>query len=157
MFVKVQYARVNFHDIYFRLYPTSFFPMPLAWEVSGVLVELPTDQAQNAVSNKVFELLSPAFDLVHRQDEIGALKGYMSMPWDPAPLAAASLGQMSTTLTQITEAYNVKDGDTVFIHTTAGGTGLLHTQLRGATVIWTTSTSKKAELAKAHGVDYVTL
>jgi NADPH:quinone reductase-like Zn-dependent oxidoreductase len=98
------------------------------------------------------------------------LKEYVSVPWDttiyPVPdnvssaVAAASLGQMMTTLTQITEAYNVKEGDTVFIHTVAGGTGLLHAQLakrRGAIVIGTTSTAEKAELAKAHGADHVIL
>ena len=51
-------------------------------------------------------------------------------------------------------------GDTVFIHTVAGGVGLLHAQLakaRGATVIGTTSTPEKAALAKAHGADHVIL
>jgi NADPH:quinone reductase len=75
-------------------------------------------------------------------------------------VAAASLGQVLTTLTQITEAYNVKEGDTVFIHTVAGGTGLMHAQLakmRGAIVIGTTSTAEKAELAKANGADHVIL
>jgi NADPH2:quinone reductase len=78
----------------------------------------------------------------------------------PAPVAAASLGQMLTTLTQVTDAYNVKEGDIVFVHTVAGGTGLMHAQLakrRGATVIGTTSTAEKAELAKAHGADHVIL
>jgi NADPH:quinone reductase len=78
----------------------------------------------------------------------------------PASLAAASLGQMLTALTQVTEAYEVKETDTVFIHTVAGGTGLLHAQLakkKGATVIGTTSTAKKAELAKALGADHVIL
>ena len=27
------------------LYPAPFFPMPMAWEVSGVLLELPRDEA----------------------------------------------------------------------------------------------------------------
>lgn len=92
------------------------------------------------------------------------------MPWDstiypvpenvPSAVAAASLGQMLTTHTQVTEAYNVKEGDTVFIHTVARGTGLLHAQLakrRGAIVIGTTSTAERAELAKAHGADHVIL
>jgi NADPH2:quinone reductase len=75
-------------------------------------------------------------------------------------VAAASLGQLLTTLTQVTEAYNVRKGDTVLIHTVAGGTGLLHAQLvkkRGAIVIGTTSTAEKAELAKANGADHVIL
>ncbi len=159
--------------------------MPIAREVSGVLLELPTDEAiLNSPEFKKrgftkggtvvlvcrFELLALPFDHVVRQDAFGALKEYVSVPWDsmiyPVPdsvspaVAAASLGQLLTTLTQVTEAYNVRKGDTVLIHTVAGGTGLLHAQLvkkRGAIVIGTTSTAEKAELAKANGADHVIL
>lgn len=65
-----------------------------------------------------------------------------------------------TALTFVTEAYNVKKGDYVFIHTIAGGTGLLFSQLakhRGAIVIGTTSSQEKAEIAKANGADHVIL
>lgn len=75
-------------------------------------------------------------------------------------VAAAALVQGLTTLAQVTESYHVDKGDTVFIHTVAGGAGLLHAQLakaRGATVIGTTSTTEKAELARAHGADHVIL
>ena len=54
----------------------------------------------------------------------------------------------------------MKKGDYVFVHTVAGGLGLLFAQLakhRGAIVIGTTSTPEKAEIAKAHGADYVIL
>ena len=46
------------------------------------------------------------------------------------------------------------------MHTVAGGLGLLFAQLikaRGATVIGTTSTPEKAEIAKAYGADHVIL
>jgi NADPH:quinone reductase len=75
-------------------------------------------------------------------------------------VAAASVLQGVTALGQVNEAYTVKKGDTVLIHTIAGGVGLLHAQLckaRGATVIGTTSTPEKAELAKQHGADHVIL
>jgi NADPH2:quinone reductase len=58
------------------------------------------------------------------------------------------------------EAYTVRKGDTILVHTVAGGLGLLFAQLikaRGATVIGTTSTKEKAELAKANGADHVIL
>jgi 2-C-methyl-D-erythritol 4-phosphate cytidylyltransferase len=45
----------------------------------------------------------------------------------PASLAAASFGQTMTTLTS--KAYNVKENDTVFVHTIAGVMSLLHAQL----------------------------
>lgn len=58
------------------------------------------------------------------------------------------------------EAHQIKAGETILIHTVAGGFGLLLTQLaklQGATVIGTTSTPEKAEIAKANGADYVIL
>ena len=60
----------------------------------------------------------------------------------------------------MTEAYDVKKGDIIFIHTVAGGLGLLFTayaKSRGATVIGTTSTPEKAEIAKSYGADHVIL
>lgn len=65
-----------------------------------------------------------------------------------------------TVLTQMTETYEVKEGDILLIHTVAGGLGLLFTayaKYRGATVIGTTSTPEKAALAKSYGADHVIL
>lgn len=65
-----------------------------------------------------------------------------------------------TALTFITESYDVKKGDYVFVHTVAGGLGLLFAQMakhRGAIVIGTTSTQEKADIAKEHGADHVIL
>ena len=48
----------------------------------------------------------------------------------------------------------------MLIHTVAGGLGLLFTQVaksRGATVIGTTSTEAKAQLARSFGADHVIL
>lgn len=74
--------------------------------------------------------------------------------------AAAVLLQGLTVATFVEEAYKVKKGDTILVHTVAGGLGLLFTQFikkAGATVIGTTSTLEKAEFAKAHGADHVIL
>ena len=93
------------------------------------------------------------------------------MPWDkifPIPpdsnidtrTGAAGFLQATTVLAFMNEAYEVKKGDTIFIHTVAGGFGLIAAQYaksKGATVIGTTSTENKAELAKAHGADHVIL
>ena len=61
----------------------------------------------------------------------------------------------------MTESHNVQKGETIFIHTVAGGLGLNYCQIaksRGATVIGTTSTPEKAELAKSlGGADHVIL
>ncbi len=100
----------------------------------------------------------------------GSLKEYVAIDWNttvyavpdtiPTRIAAAALLQGLTALAQVTESYYVQKGDTVLIHTVAGGVGLLLAQLakaRGATVIGTTSTPEKAALAKAHGADHVIL
>lgn len=60
----------------------------------------------------------------------------------------------------MTEAYYVKKGDIILVHTVAGGLGLLFTAYakhRGATVIGTTSSLEKAEVAKSYGADHVIL
>jgi NADPH2:quinone reductase len=101
---------------------------------------------------------------------LGLLQEYVAVDWHatvyavpdqiPTRVAAAALIQGLTTLAQVTESYYVNDGDTVLIHTVAGGAGLLHAQVakaRGATIIGTTSSKEKAELAKAHGADHVIL
>ncbi len=82
-------------------------------------------------------------------------------PYDPSltPIHAESFLGL-TALTLGTEAYNIQKGDTILIHTVAGGLGLLFTALaksRGATVIGTTSTPEKAEIAKSYGADHVIL
>lgn len=96
---------------------------------------------------------------------------YIAFPWDkifPIPpesgidtrTGAAGFSSTTTVLAFMNEAYEVKKGDTILIHTVAGGFGLIAAQYaksRGATVIGTTSTEVKAELAKAHGADHVIL
>ena len=94
---------------------------------------------------------------------------YISVPWKsvfPVPssistqVASASLLQGITAVSFFEEAYKVKKGDTILVHTVAGGLGLLFAQLGrhvGATVIGTTSTSAKADLAKANGANHVIL
>ena len=101
---------------------------------------------------------------------MGSLQEYVSIEWNatvyavpdsvPTRVAAAALLQGLTAIAQSTESYDIQKGDTVLVHTVAGGVGLLLAQManaRGATVIGTTSTPEKAVLAKAHGADHVIL
>ena len=65
-----------------------------------------------------------------------------------------------TAISHMTEGYHVNKGDIILVHTVAGGLGLLFTayaKKRGATVIGTTSTPEKAEIAKSYGADHVIL
>lgn len=72
--------------------------------------------------------------------------------------ASSSVLQGLTALSFMHDAYEVKQGDTVLVHSVAGGLGLIMTQVakaRGATVIGTTSSNEKAQVAKALGADHV--
>ena len=125
---------------------------------------------RGACNNQTSEL-SADYLTLRTQNFRGTDAEYIAIPWDkifPIPLdsgietrfAAAGFVQATTVLTFMNEAYDVKKGDTVFIHTIAGGFGLLAAQyakFKGATVIGTTSTDAKAELARAHGADHVIL
>ncbi|KAI0711151.1 NAD-P-binding protein [Cerioporus squamosus] len=167
--VKVHYAGVNFIDTYFRkgLYPIESFPRALGSEAAGEIVALPTDE--KVLNDEEFKLRKFAVGGKVAMYGQGAFAEYVSAPWAkvyPLPdgvstkTAAAALTQGATALTFVTEAYNVQKGDTILVHTVAGGLGLLFAQLikaRGATVIGTTSTPEKAEIAKAHGADHVIL
>jgi NADPH2:quinone reductase len=169
LLIKVEWAGVNFIDTYNRsgLYPAPL-PLPIAREVSGVVLELPSDHSVLESS----DFKSRGFRKGGRValDFLGSLKEYVAVDWNatvyavpdtiPTRTAAAALIQGLTALAQLTESYNVQKGDIVLVHTVAGGVGLLLAQMamaRGATVIGTTSTPEKAELAKAHGVDHVIL
>ncbi|KAF7307237.1 NAD(P)-binding protein [Mycena indigotica] len=175
--VKTEYLGINFLDTVFLLlrlhirsgaYGQPPFPAELGIEASGTVVALPTDP--RVLNNPDYK--KRAYTVGSRVallSQDGVHSDYVALPWDyvhPVPqdvsskVAGAVLLQGLTALSFVEEAYPVKKGDTVLIHTVAGGTGLMFAQLskaRGATVIGTTSTKEKAEIAKAHGADHVIL
>jgi NADPH:quinone reductase len=76
----------------------------------------------------------------------------------PDEVAAAVLMQGVTAHYLATDTYRVQPGDTVLVHSAAGGVGQLLTQvvtLRGGRVIGTVSTEQKAEVARAAGAEEV--
>ncbi|OBZ80068.1 putative quinone oxidoreductase [Grifola frondosa] len=165
----VHYAGVNFIDTYYRmgLYPIKSFPQVLGMEASGVVAALPTDE--NVLKDEEFKKRGLKIGRKVAVNFLGVHGEYASVPWAkvfPVPesvslrTAGAALLQGLTAVTFVEEAYNVKQGDYVLIHTIAGGLGLLLCQLvkhRGGIVIGTTSSKEKAEIAAAHGADYVIL
>ncbi|KAG2022706.1 alcohol dehydrogenase [Coprinopsis cinerea AmutBmut pab1-1] len=167
--IKVDYAGVNFIDTYYRsgLYPYPSFPAVIGKETAGTIVALPTDP--KVLEDPTFKKQGFKVGGKVAADYLGTHASYISVPPKyayPVPdsvstkTAAAALLQGLTTITFVEEAYPVKKGDVILVHTIAGGLGLLFAQLikrKGATVIGTTSTAEKAELAKAHGADHVIL
>lgn len=167
--IKVEYFGVNFIDTYFRggLYKYKSFPAIIGKETSGTILALPTDSA--VLNNETFKKQGFKVGGKVAADFLGTHATYISVPWKfvyPVPdsistkIAAAALLQGLTAISFFEEAYKVKKGDTILVHTVAGGLGLLFAQLgrrAGATVIGTTSTPAKAEVAKKNGADHVIL
>ncbi|KAF5385102.1 hypothetical protein D9615_001040 [Tricholomella constricta] len=167
--VKVEYFGVNFIDVYYRtgVYPYKEFPAVLGKETAGTIVALPTDEA--ILNDEVYKKNNFKVGGKVAADFLGSHASVVSMPWKsayPIPenvstrLGAAGILQALTAYTFFEEAYKVKKGDKILVHTVAGGLGLLFAQLgraRGATVIGTTSTAAKAEIAKQNGADHVIL
>jgi len=167
--IKVDYVGVNFIDTYYRsgLYPYKSFPAVLGQEAAGTVVALPTDP--QLLESPEYKRRNLKVGSKVAASKLGIDASYISVPlksvWElpdavSTKTAAAALLQGLTVVTFIEEAYKVKQGDVILVHTVAGGLGLLFAQLikkRGATVIGTTSSSEKAELAKAHGADHVIL
>ncbi|KAJ7492283.1 NAD-P-binding protein [Mycena latifolia] len=170
--VKAEYLGINFIDTYFRkgLYPLNGFPAAIGTELSGTILVLPTDQAvldDPEYKKRGFTVGTRV--AVGGATVVGIHSDYASVPWKvvhvlppnvSTRIGAAALSQGLTALTFIEEAYTVKRGDTILVHTVAGGLGLLFAQLikaRGATAIGTTSTRAKADLAQANGADHVIL
>ncbi|KAJ7269382.1 NAD-P-binding protein [Mycena haematopus] len=165
---QAEWLGVNFIDT--GLYPLKELPGAIGAEMSGTIVALPEHQTVlNDPEYKKRGFTVGAKVAVGGANAVGIHSDYASVSWKVAYVlppnvstrtAAAALSQGLTVLTFIEEAHKVQKGETILVHTVAGGLGLLFAQLikaRGATVIGTTSTKEKAELAKAHGADHVIL
>ncbi|HET9438979.1 MAG TPA: quinone oxidoreductase [Longimicrobiales bacterium] len=156
--IHIAAAGVNFIEIYQRsgLYEVPL-PFILGQEAAGIVETVgmnvkdfkPGDRVayasvpggSYATSNVV-----PASRVVRVPQEIG-LKH-----------AAAVMLQGMTAHYLARTIYPLKEGDTCLVHAAAGGVGLLLCQIarmQGATVIGTTSTEKKAELARSAGAEHI--
>ncbi|CUA67593.1 NADPH2:quinone reductase [Rhizoctonia solani] len=164
--IKVEWAGVNFIDTYFRggVYPRQV-PFTLGQEAAGTIVSLPTaSQVLDSDDYKIRGFKHGARAVAYAGSSFAE---YVAVPWKDVqlipdglstPQAAASLAQGLTALTFVKEAYPIKQGDWVLIHAAAGGAGLLLTQLAsqlGATVIGTTSSPTKAQIAQRAGATHV--
>jgi len=153
LLVRAEAIGVNFIDVYHR---TGTYPRPLPFvvgtEVSGTVLEAgggttgfrAGDRVATAAATGGYaeQVLVPARQAVAVPRGIGCER------------AAAVMLQGVTAHYLVTDCHRVVPGDTVLVHAAAGGVGLLLTQLaaaRGARVIATTSTGRKAEAAREAG------
>ncbi|WP_029574371.1 quinone oxidoreductase [Acinetobacter sp. P8-3-8] len=160
--VRLRHVAVglNYADTYFRD-GTYQIPMPngMGVEASGVIEAVGGGVTEFAVGDRVtytgfintlgaysIERLIPANALIKLPDDISC------------ETAAAMTMRGLTSAYLMRRIYDFKAGDTILLHAAAGGVGLIVSQwakLLGLTVIGTTSTEEKAEVARAHGCDYV--
>jgi NADPH2:quinone reductase len=148
---------VNFIDIYQRigLYP---LPLPAVLGVEGAGVV-------EAVGSEVDGI--NIGDRVAYAGSVGAYAATRLLPaWRAVKLpadisaitAAASFLRGLTAHMLLTRTYAVGNGTTLLVHAAAGGLGTVLTRWAkqlGCTVIGTTGTSEKADIAYANGADHV--
>ncbi|MGE0612402.1 MAG: quinone oxidoreductase [Hyphomicrobiales bacterium] len=162
--VKLQWAGINFIDVYMRsgsyaksdTYKTPL-PMVIGMEGAGEVAD-PGDSTELKAGDRVAWC-------IYR----GAYAEYAAVPaWrlvkvpDAVPLdIACALQLQGCTAHYLTHsAFALKPGDTCLAHAGAGGVGQLLTQLakaRGATAIVTVGDEDKAEIARGLGADHVVL
>lgn len=155
--VKVAAVGVNFIETYQRsgVYKVSY-PFTPGSEYAGTVEAIGDGVTGFAVGDRVATTEgSKAYANYTLLDAEKALPVPANVALD---VAGALPLQGITAHYLVNSSYNVQPGDTVLTYAGAGGVGLLLIQLlklRGATVITTTSTPEKAELARGAGADHV--
>jgi NADPH2:quinone reductase len=157
--VKIEAIGVNFADTAVRkgARPLSL-PLTPGTEASGVVSAVGSDVEGFDVGDRVaytMQMGAYAEYAVVSSEKLAPVPEGVDL-FDAA--GAMSQGITGYYLTEIT--YPIREGDTVLIHAAAGGVGLMLVQMakrRGATVIGTTSTEAKAEVAKDLGADHMIL
>lgn len=159
--VRQSFAGVNFVDIYHRtgLYGQPALPAGLGVEGAGAVERVGPGVTGLREGDRIAYAGLPA----------GSYAGYRLLPADRAirlpdaigfDVAAAVLVRGLTAHMLFERVRPLRPGDTVLIQAAAGGLGVIAAQWakrRDATVIGTVGDARKAELAKAHGVDHAIL
>jgi NADPH2:quinone reductase len=159
LLVDVAAAGVNFMDIYQREGRPPYardLPFTPGVEGAGTVAQVGPGVADFAVGDQVAWAAAPGS---YAEQVLVPAAAAVAVP-DGVELtvAAAVLLQGMTAHYLCHSTYPVAQGEHVVVHAAAGGVGLLLTQMvvmRGGTVIATTSTPAKAELAKQGGAAYV--
>ncbi|WP_407671363.1 quinone oxidoreductase family protein [Paeniglutamicibacter cryotolerans] len=157
LLLRVSAVGVNFIETYQRsgVYQVSY-PFIAGGECSGIVESLGDGVTGFAVGDRVATAEGSG-----TYAQFTLLEADKALPVPdavPDDVAAALPLQGMTAHYLVNSSYHVRPGDTVLTYAGAGGVGLLLIQLlklRGATVITTTSTPAKAELARTAGADHV--
>lgn len=157
--VKVEFAGVNFIDVYHRtgLYKVPEVVVRLGVEAAGTVERAAPETGFNKGDRVAYAMARGAY----AEYAIAPAKSVVRVPDGVSSRdAAATLLQGMTAHYLTRSTFALKKGDTCLIHAAAGGTGSLLVQMAkiaGATVIGTVGSEEKAETARRHGADHVIL
>ena len=158
--VRIAAAGVNFIEIYQRtgLYPVNL-PFILGQEGAGIVEKVGTNVKDFRPGDRVAYASVPGGS--YATSNCVAASRLVTVP-EAISLkhAAAVMLQGMTAHYLARTTFPLQEGHVCVIQAVAGGVGLLLTQIakmQGATVIGTTSSERKAELARACGADHIIL
>ncbi len=152
---------VNFIDIYFRrgIHALPGYPAVLGVEGAGEVVELGANVAGLAVGDRVGYAGAPVGAYADERN-IPAAR-LVKLPDTLSDRVAGSTMLRGLTAHMIlTKVAAIGPGDTILVHSAAGGLGQMLSRWArhlGASVIGTVSTEAKAEVARKAGVDHLLL
>jgi NADPH:quinone reductase len=153
--IAVEAAGVNYVDVYHR---SGYYPLPLpftpGYEGVGRIEAIGSNVHEFAIGDRIawVNVLG-----TYAQVFTAPAANVFLLP-DDITLDQGMLFQAITAQYLVTEYRRVGRGDVVLIHAAAGGVGQLLVQWckhLGATVIATTSSIEKCELARSLGANYV--
>ena len=153
LLVEVEAAGVNYRDIHERegAHPNAA-PLVAGIEGAGTVTAVGDGVERFAVGDRV--AWSSCAGSYAERIALDAAKAVRVPDGLSSEVAAAAILQGMTAQYLANTTFPVRPGDVALVHSAAGGVGLLLTQFvtqRGGTVIGTTSTGAKAEIARNAG------
>lgn len=151
---------LNFADVYQRKgqagpHSHAAFPITLGSQGTGVIEAVGADVTQVRVGARVGYVHPGSYAKLHR---VPAEKIVELPPELSFDIAAASLLRGLTAEYLLRRLFKIVPGSRMLVHAAAGGMGTILSQwgkALGAQVIGTVGSPQKAELARAHGCDFV--
>jgi NADPH:quinone reductase len=156
--IRHEAVGVNFIDIYHRtgLYPISLPAVP-GVEGAGIVEAVGAGIVDIATGDRIAYAGAPVG--AYAATRLLPRTRVIRLPSDISlRVAAASMLKGLTAHMLLTRTYPVSAESTILIHAAAGGLGVMLVRWAkhlGATVIGTTGSAEKADIAKMHGADHV--
>jgi NADPH2:quinone reductase len=156
--IKHEAVGLNYIDVYFRsgLYKAPHMPLTIGMEGAGTVLALGSGVTSLAVGDRIAyagPIGGYATERTIAADRVIKLPASIDFA-----TGAAMMLQGMTAQYLLRRTHRVQPGETIVVHATAGGVGLIMCQWAkhlGATVIGVVSTAEKAALARANGADHV--